>query len=130
MQVRFFVGEWVKRAEGYPETLATREEIMMTLADVNNILIKLQYNEGQLNTSISNIVMDSAAAPNSNLGPASYVEECECPVGYTGTSCEVHLMRQSRITYLFVVSFFSVALMVSSVRKRDHGSDNVTGYNQ
>jgi hypothetical protein len=88
MQVRFFVGEWVKRAEGYPETLATREEIMMTLADVNNILIKLQYNEGQLNTSISNIVMDSAAAPNSNLGPASYVEECECPVGYTGTSCE------------------------------------------
>jgi hypothetical protein len=130
MQVRFFVGEWVKRAEGYPETLATREEIMMTLADVNNILIKLQYNEGQLNTSISNIVMDSAAAPNSNLGPASYVEECECPVGYTGTSCEVHLMRQSRLTYLFVVSFFSVALMVSSVRKRDHGSDNVTGYNQ
>ncbi|RZB41729.1 basement membrane-specific heparan sulfate proteoglycan core protein, partial [Asbolus verrucosus] len=88
IQVRFFAGEWVKRVEGYPETIASREEIMMTLADIDNILIKLQYNDGPLNTTISNIEMDSAAAPNSGLGPASFVEECECPVGYTGTSCE------------------------------------------
>ena len=86
---------------------------MMALANIDNILVKLQYNEGPLNTTISNIEMDSAAVPNSGLGPASYVEECECPVGYTGTSCEVceghstkqisertrELHNKSKITY-------------------------------
>lgn len=89
VQVRFFVGEWVKKSQAYPETLATREEIMMTLANIDNILIKLQYNDGPLNTTITNIEMDSAAAPDRGLGAASYVEECECPVGYSGSSCEV-----------------------------------------
>ncbi|KAK9869716.1 hypothetical protein WA026_003454 [Henosepilachna vigintioctopunctata] len=86
--VRFFTGEWVKRSNDAPETLATREEIMMALANIDNILIKLQYMEGQLNTTISNIVMESAAEPDNNLGAASYVEECTCPVGYSGLSCE------------------------------------------
>lgn len=62
---------------------------MMVLEDIDNILIKLQYNVGILNTSLTNIEMDSAAAPNSGLGAASYVEECSCPVGYAGYSCEV-----------------------------------------
>ncbi|XP_044266425.1 basement membrane-specific heparan sulfate proteoglycan core protein isoform X19 [Tribolium madens] len=88
IEVRFFEGEWVKRSDRQPETPATREEIMMALAEVDNILIKLQYSEGPLNTTITNIEMDSAGAPNSGLGPASYVEECECPVGYSGSSCE------------------------------------------
>lgn len=37
--VRFFYGEWYKR-QGNSEVLASREEIMMTLANVDNILIK------------------------------------------------------------------------------------------
>lgn len=89
MSVRFFVGEWVLRSDNGPESLATREEIMMALENIDNLLIKLQYNEGFLNTTITNIEMDSAAAPNSGLGAASYVEECSCPVGYSGNSCEV-----------------------------------------
>lgn len=89
MSVRFFEGEWVRRSNNGPENLATREEIMMALANIENILIKLQYNEGILNTTLSSIEMDSAATPNSNLGAASYVEECSCPVGYSGYSCEV-----------------------------------------
>lgn len=89
MAVRFFEGEWVIRSDNSPEKVATREEIMMALANIDNLLIKLQYNEGPLNTTISNIVMESAAVPDNNLGSASYVEECTCPVGYSGLSCEV-----------------------------------------
>lgn len=84
--------------------MATREEIMMTLADVNNILIKLQYNDGHLNTTISNIEMDSAATPNVGLGSASYVEECVCPVGYTGYSCEVFLIDLIK-SFIYLVVF-------------------------
>lgn len=89
MSVRFYAGEWVKRSETAAESPATREEIMMTLAAVDNILIRLQYVNGHLDTTLSNIEMDSAAAPNSGLGLANLVEECKCPVGYAGLSCEV-----------------------------------------
>lgn len=89
MSVRFFTGEWVKRTETAPESLATREEIMMVLENVQHILIKLQHIEGHLDTTLSNIEMDSAAVTNTGLGQATYVEECKCPIGYSGLSCEV-----------------------------------------
>jgi len=37
--VRFFYGDWYKQ-QGRSEVLASREDIMMTLANVDNILIK------------------------------------------------------------------------------------------
>lgn len=90
MSARFFVGEWVIRSDNAPERMATREEIMMTLASIDNILIKLQYHSGpQIDTTISNIEMDSAAIRNTGQGQAHFVEECRCPVGYSGLSCEV-----------------------------------------
>lgn len=87
--VRFFVGEWVIRSENQPEKQATREEIMMTLAAIENILIKLQYVDGHLDTTLNSIEMDSAAIKNFGLGQATYVEECKCPIEYSGLSCEV-----------------------------------------
>jgi Laminin B (Domain IV) len=87
--VRFFVGDWLKRSENAPEKQATREEIMMVLENVDNILIKLQYIDGHLETTLSDVEMDSAAVRNTGQGQAVYVEECSCPVGYSGLSCEV-----------------------------------------
>lgn len=86
--MRFFYGEWVKRSDSGPETLAKREEIMMALASVKNILIKLQYVDDHVDTTISNIEMDSAGIRNIGLGQAAFVEECKCPIGYQGLSCE------------------------------------------
>ncbi|KAK4879912.1 hypothetical protein RN001_008058 [Aquatica leii] len=86
--IRFFVGEWFKRAPNTPETLATREDIMMTLENVEHVLIKLQYIDGHLDTTLNNIEMDSAAVRNTGLGQAVYVEQCACPTGYSGLSCE------------------------------------------
>lgn len=82
----------MKRSETAPESLATREEIMMVLENVENVLIKLQYVDGHLDTTLSNIEMDSAAIRNTGQGQAAYVEECKCPVGYSGLSCEVKFL--------------------------------------
>lgn len=122
MEVRFFEGEWVRKSAGAPETVASREEIMMVLEDIDNILIKLQYNEGILNTTISNIEMDSAATPDSGLGAAVYVEQCSCPVGYTGSSCEVGIVSFAYDHLLFLL-FLSVrdVQMVMHDRKVVHG---------
>lgn len=68
---------------------ASREEMMMVLANVENILIKIQYlNDGERNVELLHVNMDSAALRDQGLGSASLVEECRCPAGYTGLSCE------------------------------------------
>ncbi|XP_043520278.1 basement membrane-specific heparan sulfate proteoglycan core protein isoform X8 [Frieseomelitta varia] len=86
--VRFFQDEWY-RQQGGTKIPATREDIMMALENVDNILIKVQYDDSPyLDVLLTEIVMDTADVRNTGLGSASYVEECECPIGYTGLSCE------------------------------------------
>lgn len=56
------------------------------------IYCRMQYSDGQgLTTAISGMTMDSAKYTNTGLGKANYVEQCNCPAGYTGLSCEVLL---------------------------------------
>lgn len=83
--IAFVPGQW-HQLDG---RLATREEIMMALANVEHLLVKLQYiDQVQRDTELLNIVMDSAAIRDFGLGSASLIEECRCPVGYSGLSCE------------------------------------------
>ena len=85
MTVQFSPRNWYKADGSY----ATREEIMMVLANVENILIKLQYiDNGERNVELVHVSLDSAALRDFGLGSASLVEECRCPTGYTGLSCE------------------------------------------
>uniref|UniRef100_A0A8D8ES81 Basement membrane-specific heparan sulfate proteoglycan core protein n=1 Tax=Culex pipiens TaxID=7175 RepID=A0A8D8ES81_CULPI len=81
----FLPGTWRKD----DNSLASREDIMMVLADVESILIKMLYIEGvERNIELLDIAMDSAATQNLGLGSATLVEECRCPPGYRGLSCE------------------------------------------
>lgn len=85
VSVAFLPGQWTAQ-DGRP---ISREEIMMTLAHVENILIRLQYIDAvQREVELLHIVMDSAAVIDQGLGSASLVEECRCPAGYSGLSCE------------------------------------------
>ncbi|XP_065222037.1 basement membrane-specific heparan sulfate proteoglycan core protein isoform X4 [Planococcus citri] len=99
VSARLFYGSWFK--EGYGNnaggdqpsiikpTLATREDIMTVLVNIDQIVLKLQYTDSRLvDTVISNFNIDSASASNYGLGQAAYVEQCSCPLGYTGLSCE------------------------------------------
>lgn len=57
----------------------------MTLAHVENVLIRLQYIDTvQREVELLNIIMDSAGDSDRGLGAASLVEECRCPSGYSG----------------------------------------------
>ncbi|XP_033239178.1 basement membrane-specific heparan sulfate proteoglycan core protein isoform X25 [Drosophila pseudoobscura] len=68
---------------------ATREEIMMILANVDNILIRLGYLDSVAReVDLINISLDSAGTVDQGLGSASLVEKCTCPPGYVGDSCE------------------------------------------
>uniref|UniRef100_A0A0A9YRP0 Basement membrane-specific heparan sulfate proteoglycan core protein n=1 Tax=Lygus hesperus TaxID=30085 RepID=A0A0A9YRP0_LYGHE len=91
VSVRIFEGEWevTNPAERQYNAQARREDIMMALADIRNILIRVQYIEGDgIDTAITDINMDSATSSNTGRAKAAFVEECTCPRGYTGDSCE------------------------------------------
>ncbi|XP_062558821.1 basement membrane-specific heparan sulfate proteoglycan core protein isoform X3 [Armigeres subalbatus] len=81
----FLPGVWRKE----DNTMASREELMMVLANVESLLIKMLYVDGvERNIELLDISMDSAANQNLGLGSATLVEECRCPPGYRGLSCE------------------------------------------
>ncbi|XP_054087653.1 basement membrane-specific heparan sulfate proteoglycan core protein isoform X5 [Zeugodacus cucurbitae] len=83
--VQFSPGNWYK-TDG---RRATRGEVMMVLANVDNILIRLSYVDvTEREVELTNIVMDSAGLEDQGLGSASLVEKCACPSGYVGDSCE------------------------------------------
>ncbi|XP_062714560.1 basement membrane-specific heparan sulfate proteoglycan core protein isoform X8 [Aedes albopictus] len=81
----FLPGVW-RKDDG---TMANREDLMMVLANVESLLIKMLYVDGvERNIELLDISMDSAANQDRGLGSATLVEECRCPPGYRGLSCE------------------------------------------
>ncbi|KAM8721215.1 hypothetical protein ACLKA7_007133 [Drosophila subpalustris] len=85
VRISFLPGNWQK-PDGRK---ATREEIMMILANVDNILIRLGYIDAVAReVELVHIAMDSAGTSDQGLGSASLVEKCNCPPGYVGDSCE------------------------------------------
>ncbi|XP_056400171.1 basement membrane-specific heparan sulfate proteoglycan core protein isoform X3 [Hyla sarda] len=82
--VPFRESSW-RRTDGQD---ATREHLLMALADIDVLMIRASYAERMIESRISNIHMDIAVPHSTGLPPAVEVEKCACPVGYTGPSCQ------------------------------------------
>uniref|UniRef100_A0A452GNZ3 Basement membrane-specific heparan sulfate proteoglycan core protein n=1 Tax=Gopherus agassizii TaxID=38772 RepID=A0A452GNZ3_9SAUR len=83
--VRDGKGQYWKRPDGQH---ATREHLMMALADLDEILIRATYSTDMVSASIAGISMETAMPTYSSLPLALEVEECHCPPGYQGLSCQ------------------------------------------
>ncbi len=67
----------------------TREDLMIVLQNISEILIKASYDAHLLDSTILDVELDSAVVSNfSDPTRASFIEQCKCPEGYTGSSCE------------------------------------------
>ncbi|XP_029690402.1 basement membrane-specific heparan sulfate proteoglycan core protein isoform X5 [Takifugu rubripes] len=83
-EVVFREENW-RRPDGMP---ATREHLMMVLADLDDILIRASYSTEMRSSSISDVSLEVAVPNYSGLAPALEVEQCRCPPGYQGLSCQ------------------------------------------
>lgn len=54
----------------------SREELMMTLADLDSISIRTIYDNHMVSVALSDIVMDTTTVEFSTRGHAKEVEEC------------------------------------------------------
>ncbi|XP_063292891.1 basement membrane-specific heparan sulfate proteoglycan core protein isoform X6 [Pelobates fuscus] len=75
----------------------TREDLLMTLQNLDSIMIQTVYDNKMASVGISDIVMDTTSAQYTQLGIAVGVEECRCPGGYSGLSCEVCAAQFERV---------------------------------
>lgn len=71
------------RADGF---LVNREHLLMALADVDFILIRGSF-EPTLTTGIASVALSNVVL-NGGFDIATSVEQCSCPQGYKGLSCE------------------------------------------
>jgi hypothetical protein len=81
---------WQRLDGNQGPSLASREDIMTVLANIDVILIRAQQSSDTESGYISDITLDTAIEQNS-LSPqpqAIEVEVCRCPQGYQGSSCE------------------------------------------
>ncbi|XP_058266507.1 basement membrane-specific heparan sulfate proteoglycan core protein-like isoform X2 [Hemibagrus wyckioides] len=69
--------------------LVTRTDLLMTLANLESINIRTIYNNRMASVGLSDIIMDTSVAAFTLEGLARDVEECRCPPGYSGLSCEI-----------------------------------------
>ncbi|XP_032903838.1 basement membrane-specific heparan sulfate proteoglycan core protein isoform X7 [Amblyraja radiata] len=92
--IHFKETEW-RRADGQP---STREHLLMALADINLFMIRGSYSEGATESRISQIRMDVAVPHSTGQEKAVEVEECVCPEGYKGTSCQECDLGYTRTT--------------------------------
>ncbi|KAM3659714.1 LOW QUALITY PROTEIN: basement membrane-specific heparan sulfate proteoglycan core protein [Ammospiza maritima maritima] len=80
-----FREQYWQRPDGQP---ATREHLLMALADLDEILIRATHSTSTAAAAIADVAMDTAVPPQPGLPPAPEVEECRCPPGYHGLSCQ------------------------------------------
>ncbi|XP_026518076.1 basement membrane-specific heparan sulfate proteoglycan core protein-like, partial [Terrapene carolina triunguis] len=60
----------------------------MALADIDLFMIRASYMDRPAESRLSNIHMDVAVPHATGLERAEEVEECTCPPGYRGPSCQ------------------------------------------
>lgn len=66
-----------------------REHLLMTLADVSDIFIKATYTTTTDEATLSQVILDTANQYyTGNNKRALEVEQCACPIGHQGSSCE------------------------------------------
>ena len=73
---------------------------MDVFADIEAILVRVSYGGSAMVVSVSDIGLDVAEPRNGRSGDATLsIEQCDCPPGYEGLSCEVGSNRQYTVIH-------------------------------
>ena len=67
----------------------SREQFLTILSNIDAILIRATHNTEMSSFTLRNLEMEVAVPRVTGLRPAPEVENCVCPEGYTGLSCQV-----------------------------------------
>jgi len=80
---------WRRLDQVAGQRVASRADMLTVLSDVEAILVRASHSPQTRNTYISDVSLDTAVPQYTEQGLVTEVENCHCPPGYRGTSCEV-----------------------------------------
>ena len=81
--------EWHREV---PYRTASRSDMLLVLSNLDSILVRARQT-GDANTRasyLSDVALDTAVPQRTGQALAIDVEQCRCPIGYKGYSCEVN----------------------------------------
>ena len=89
-QIELKEGSWqsIDTNRQKASALATREDFLRVLSNIEDFSIRATFHPYMQQTIISDIRLDTAVPQNTGLSLALEVEQCVCPPGYVGLSCE------------------------------------------
>lgn len=112
-----------------PDGIAiSREHFLLALADVKAILIKATYTTNNQLASLDSASIDTAE-PNGYGPPALHVEQCVCPRGYVGTSCEDCAPGYTRLVNNIIVKAIAPVRILPTNIPDKNMSDSSLGNN-
>ncbi|XP_055595374.1 laminin subunit alpha-1 [Uranotaenia lowii] len=77
----------LKRTEYHGESV-TRTQFMSVLSDVESILVRGTYHTDQVESVLEEAMLYEGGSELEALQSQSLVESCDCPIGYSGSSCQ------------------------------------------
>ncbi|GFO36641.1 laminin subunit alpha-2, partial [Plakobranchus ocellatus] len=85
LRVRLHENDWRHLADNRP---VSREEMLLVLYNLERLLIRATHNTAQDTVYIKDIYLDMASPMVMDGSSLKTVEQCRCPEGYAGLSCE------------------------------------------
>ncbi|VEL14711.1 unnamed protein product [Protopolystoma xenopodis] len=67
----------------------SRKQLMQVLGNVSRVGVRLRLLQGQDSLQLTNLELEHAVATQDQRDWVGEVEQCICPTGYEGLSCEV-----------------------------------------
>ncbi|XP_064625988.1 laminin subunit alpha lam-3-like [Lineus longissimus] len=101
LSVRLLEKNWqhINISAGYWGSEATKRDFMAILHQLEKILIRASYHTKQIVSKLSNVRFDAVGETviNPEGQTLMTVEQCECPPGYAGLSCETCITGYRRV---------------------------------
>jgi hypothetical protein len=84
---------WRRLDQVAGQKVASRADLLTVFSDIEAILVRASHSSQMRSTYISDVSLDTAVPQYTEQGLVTEVENCHCPPGYRGTSCEVRNFR-------------------------------------
>ncbi|CAL1543632.1 unnamed protein product [Lymnaea stagnalis] len=84
-KIRLHEGSWFHLDSQQP---VTRKEMMTVLYNLNRLMLRATYHTAQDTVSLKGVLLDIASPMVMDNSSLKTVEQCRCPEGYAGLSCE------------------------------------------
>ncbi|XP_058446853.1 laminin subunit alpha-1 isoform X1 [Malaya genurostris] len=111
----------LKRTEYHGDPV-TRMQFMSVLSDVESILLRGTYHTDQVESVLELAALYTGRSASETVTDQSLVEQCDCPVGYAGLSCEKCAFGFVRI-YENTITHENIARCIPCTMCNGHAED-------